>query len=150
MKICRKKWIIAVCSGIGVVLGALFAMKYIFLCPWMYTINNPDLTAEEKREIKTVVLKSVKNRCSSLMSVDQSAINDIDHAEEIIQLSADGQQKKSMICLIKTSIYVKKIDENRFCVRSLCYYPEEGDGCYEFTVECHDGIYLITYFGLDA
>lgn len=124
-----------------------FLLNSIVMWQGMYP-NSKDLTAEENKKIKAVLLDAVKDRCSSLYKLESSRIYDTDSATNIIQYEAQSDVSKSPFCLIDSNFMSTAIKtDDGYQVTLKIYYPESYYYCFEIKVI--DGKYLITYFKID-
>lgn len=141
----QKLWIITALIGI-LVLGISLILQCVILSPIMYKNNNAFLSAESK-QIKSLVLNAVKDRCSNIYEIDKESIYSSDPNADIIE-RIEPSEEKSLFCFIDRNFMdtlVKR--DSTYTVIVKCYFPESY--IYHLTMEKQGEKYVITEFLLD-
>ena len=124
---------------------ALTSVQYVFLWPMFYP-NNSSLNKEENREIKSLLLNVMKDRHSTLFSMDKRKL----YTKEFLEYMADDSGRgRSWFVSIDLNFMdsVKKVGDNEYKAGIKMELPE--DWYYGFTIKVVDGKYLVSEFGID-
>ena len=108
-----------------------FILKNILLLPIFYS-NNNEFEGEVNRQIKSLLLNSIKNCHSTLFSLDKS----------------NSYAEKFWFIVIKDD-FMQSLgkQEDKYLVKLDLKFPD--DWSYYFTVEVHDGEYIILNIEID-
>jgi hypothetical protein len=136
-------------TAIVLLMTVLPFFRVVSLLPCMYA-DNSQLTRDENKKIKELVLDAIKDRCSALYTIDKSRIYDDSSRELIIQYDESASTDKNLICLIGGSFMnsVRKVSDWEYEVTVKVYYPENYYYCFTIMVEA-SGNYVIESFGID-
>lgn len=128
-------------------LFTVFAQKVLML-PSLYA-NSDRLDKESNREVKELVLDSVKDLFSLNGQTDQAMLYATLDPQHIIQCDQEVEITKGLFCLMETSFMqsLTETDNGEFYIIVHTYFPEEYF-CH-ITVKVTDNGYRITSFGLD-
>ncbi len=130
---------------IGAILILLFissVLKNTFMVTCFYK-NNDLLSKEENKEIKKLLLNVMKNRHSTVFSMDEKELYTEDLDEDTSTL------EKSFWIYINYNFMnsVKKKNDNEYTAKIQMKSPD--DWCYYFTIKNIDGKYIVSYFEID-
>jgi len=144
--VAMKKKIIVLLLIVVIILSYAVG-KNIVLSSVFYK-NNYQLSKIENREIKKVLLKAVKDRCSGIYRISNE-IYSTTHSKYIIQFDETAKISKRIVCIIDRSFMesVTQTEDNKYYAIIKVYYPENM--YYHFEIEKTADRYLITFFGLD-
>lgn len=145
----KKIIIISVCilSVILLILG--FLPKFVFLSPITYS-NNSDLDVDSNKEIKVLILDSVKDLFLLGYSANQNELYATSDPTKIIQCDKDSNISKSLFFIIdKDFMKDLTLNENgEYEVIVKSYFPTSYF-CH-ITITQTDTGYKITNFQLDV
>ena len=147
-EVSMKRRILIASGAAAVALVILFGViGTVFMPNWMFS-NNSQLQPEVNREIKTLVLQAVKDRCSSVYNVDREQIFDLDSENLIAAGALDSPADKSLFCIMDSQFMRSAaFSDGKYTVRVKMYYPESY--YYEFIIEKQGDQYRITSFSID-
>lgn len=140
----KKKISIILISIVVLIFIVGFILKDIFLLPMFYKSNN-NFGEEANNEIKSLVLSSIKDRHSSLFSLEKSRL----YAEKISteQKYAAAQEKFFFIDIDDNFMQSLEKKDNKYFVKVCLNFPDDWQ--YYYTIEEHDGQYIISNFEID-
>lgn len=137
-------------------LKLIFILIVFFICFWLKNAvmwdavyaNNFRLSIKENREIKKVVLESIKDWNLAGYNADRDKLYQ-EEAPGYITYRADDYEKEAKYCVI-SHFFMKKMkieyDSYYFIITGYC--PE---WCfYHIRVKKIDGVYKVISFGLDV
>lgn len=118
-----------------------FILKDVLLIPIFYSSNN-EFGKEANREIKSLLLNSIKERHSTLFSLDKSKL----YTEN---LTHDNTQKAKFWFIDIKDDFMQSLEkkDNRYLVKLDLKFPD--DWSYYFTIEVLDGKYVISNIEID-
>ena len=135
----KRLFIFALLAILLVVVG--FIMKDVLLHPIFYP-NNNEFGKEANREIKSLLLNSMKDRHSTLFFLDKSKL----YTEDLTQ--EDTTQARFWFIDIKDD-FMQSLEkkENQYLVQINLKFPD--DWSYYFTIEVQNGNFIISNIEID-
>ena len=126
---------------------ALVSGKFIFLWSGVYK-SNSSLDDVTNKEIKSLLLNVLKDRHSTIFTMNKSELYTEEYRLEYMQ-SDNSSAAKSMFISIDSDFMesVKKTDENEYKIEVQLKWPD--DWRYYFTVKAINGRYFISYLEID-
>ena len=141
--VCKK--IIFIC-----LISVILILLIINCCSWpvLYS-NNQSLDNQTNKQIKKLILISIKDLFYPIQCTDKSSIYSKTTSNKIIQYDNDSGIKKSFVFIIDKDFMNKihKIDEYTYAGIVKTYFPNEYSCHIEITNTDND--YKISYFQLD-
>ncbi len=143
----KKIHIILICCFV-LILTTVFSLKNVFMSEFFYA-NNSDYGKDVNDSVKSVVLDSVKERCSLLYKPDKTNIYSANFIESVDWDEQSEEIPKSVLCIIDADFMktLQQVGENQYRVIVKARYPE--DCYYEITIKKEADQYLITSFLVD-
>lgn len=133
---------------LAIAFTAAFLAKDVFLWPGMYT--DSDMLDEQTNEtIKTLALEAVKDRCSSVFTVDQDAIYDGDSILHIVQYGGYVYSERAVFIMVDPHFMdtLEPEEDGEYSLAVTVARPEKNT--YRLTVRPVDGVYRIVSFQLN-
>ena len=146
MKITEKKMRFAfIFLVIMVVL--FFFMKHVLLWPFAYE-NNSKLTREENREIKSLILTTMKGYHSTFFTLSDDLFTE-EYRMEYPHYNKDWSARSIFVTFDSTNFMgtAEKVSDDEYNVTIQLAWPD--DWCYYFTIKVIDSQYLISYYEID-
>ena len=122
--------------------------KEVFLWPGMYT-DSDMLDQQTNETIKTLVLEAVKDRCSSVFTVDQDAIYDGDSIRNIVQYGGYVYSERAVFIMVDPHFMdtLEPGENGEYSLAVTVARPEKNT--YRLTVRPVDGVYRIVSFQIN-
>ena len=140
----KKKISLILVSAVVLIFIVGFVLKDVFLLPMFYK-SNKGFGEEANNEIKSLVLGSIKDRHSSLFSLEKSRL----YAERLAteQDRAAAQARFFFIDIDDNFMQSLEKKNNKYFVKVCLNFPDDWQ--YYYTIEEHDGQYIISNFEID-
>lgn len=140
----KKKFCFVFIAVLIFVFVLIFIFKDVFLVSIFYK-NADGYENEVNREIKSLILNSMKDRHSSLFSIEK---NKLYMDNPALEQDTDTTQAKFWFIDIGDD-FMDSLEkkEDKYFVKVNLYFPD--DWLYYFTIEEHDGKYVISNFEID-
>jgi hypothetical protein len=130
---------------LAIALTAAFLAKDVFLWTGMYT--DSDMLDEQTNEtVKTLVLSAVKDRCSSVFTVDQNTIYDSGSATNIVQYGGYAYSKRSIFMMVDPDFMdtLEQGENGAYNLFVTVAWPEQNT--YRLSLRQVDGVFKIVSF----
>ena len=133
---------------LAIALTAAFLAKDVFLWPGMYT-DSDMLDEQTNNAVKTLALAAVKDRCSSVFTVDQDAIYDEDSILHIVQYGGYVYSERAVFIMVDPHFMdtLEPGENGEYSLAVTVARPEKNT--YRLTVRPVDGTYRIVSFQLN-
>lgn len=141
----NKKKICTILIFIAVLLLILgFVSKDVLLLPMFYG-SNDQFGKEANREIKSLVLNSIKDRHSTLFSLDKRELYEESFAS---QQNVDSYRAEFFFIDIDDN-FMKSLEkkDDKYLVKVCLNFPDDWQ--YYYTIEEQNGKYIISNFEID-
>ena len=147
--IMKKRLIIILIVLLVIAFPTFFLSKNVLVLPICYK-NSSLLDKKTNNEIKSLLLKAMKDQCSTLYNMDKKEL----FTEDCIQGDLDGARfrgegRSSWFITIDDNFMKNLIEksDNEYVTVIKVNWPNEDN--YHFNIKLIDGKYMITAMGID-
>lgn len=143
----KRKLPVIIISSVALLIVLFIVMKYVVLWPGFYN-NNKSLDKDENREIKSLLLSTMKNNHSKIFLTDNSKLYTKEYITEYNPEDKSSNETGVFVGIDSNFMdSVEKTNDNEYTAKVQLYYPD--DWCYYFTVKVIDGKYVVSYLEID-
>lgn len=141
----KKKISILLISAVVLIFIVGFVLKDFFLLPMFYK-SNKGFGEEANYEIKSLVLNSIKDRHSTLFSLEKSRL----YAESLAHEQEYTAAQANFFFIDIDDNFMQSLEkkDDKYSVKVCLNFPDDWQ--YYYTVEEHNGKYIISDFEIDS